>query len=120
MAAIRGEYKMLRVNRRQFLKQSTITIAIISGALCNLNGCGTITKSDTNPAENPETSEGKTKGTTKMQRCENCKMRARYDNNPQSFLGRVWKWHIEWCPGWKSYIKSLPEEKRMLMMKKYG
>lgn len=54
-----------------------------------------------------------------MQRCENCKMRARYDKNPGSFLGRIWKWHIGWCPGWKSYLKSLPDEKRMQVVEKY-
>ena len=111
---------MNRIDRRQFIKQGTITIAFISGTLCILNGCATITKGDSLPAENPETSSGKTKGDNKMQRCENCKMRARYDKDPGSFLGRVWRWHIEWCPGWRSYMKSLPEEKRSLMMKKYG
>jgi hypothetical protein len=54
-----------------------------------------------------------------MQRCEKCKMRARYDQNPRSFLGRIWKWHIGWCPGWKSYIKSLSEEKRVEIVEKY-
>ena len=111
---------MNKVNRRQFLKKSAITIAATTAALCNLNGCAPMTKADIGPAENPETSARKTKETHKMQRCENCKMRARYDNDPQSFLGRAWKWHIEWCPGWKSYMKSLPEEKRMQMLKKYG
>jgi hypothetical protein len=54
-----------------------------------------------------------------MQRCEKCKMRARYDKNPRSFLGRIWKWHIGWCPGWKSYIKSLPDEKHVEVVEKY-
>ncbi len=54
-----------------------------------------------------------------MQRCEKCKLRARYDRNPRSLLGRIWKWHIGWCPGWRSYVKSLPEEKRLEVVEKY-
>jgi hypothetical protein len=27
--------------------------------------------------------------------------------------GRIWKWHVGWCPGWKSYLKSLADEDRM-------
>lgn len=44
--------------------------------------------------------------------CDNCKFRAKYDNKPTSLLGRLWKWHIGWCPGWKSYLKSVSEEER--------
>ncbi|MCD6596946.1 MAG: hypothetical protein J7L04_04625 [Bacteroidales bacterium] len=51
--------------------------------------------------------------------CENCGFRAKYDNNPKSFLGRLWKWHINWCPGWKAYLKSLTNEKRMELFDKY-
>jgi len=53
------------------------------------------------------------------QNCENCGFRAKYDNNPKSFLGRLWKWHINWCPGWKAYLESLPNEKRMELFDKY-
>ena len=52
--------------------------------------------------------------------CENCKMRAYYDNKPQSLIGRFWKFHIKFCPGWKMYLKSLPEDKRQEMFRKYG
>jgi hypothetical protein len=55
-----------------------------------------------------------------MSRCEKCSFRARYDKNPRSILGRMWKWHIGWCPGWKSYVKSLPEEKRKKVNEQYG
>jgi hypothetical protein len=48
-----------------------------------------------------------------MSNCKNCKFRATYDKNPRSMLGRIWKWHVGWCPGWKSYLKSLSEEDRM-------
>ncbi len=26
--------------------------------------------------------------------CENCGFRAKYDNNPKSFLGWLWRWHV--------------------------
>ena len=52
--------------------------------------------------------------------CENCTFRAKYDNRPKSFLGRLWKWHAGWCPGWKSYMMSLSQEKRIVLAEKYG
>ncbi len=51
--------------------------------------------------------------------CENCGFRAKYDNKPKSFLGRIWKWHIGWCPGWKRYITSLPSDERITLAEKY-
>ena len=54
------------------------------------------------------------------QNCEDCGFKAKYDNNPKSFLGRLWRWHINWCPGWKDYLKSLTSEKRMELFDKYG
>lgn len=44
--------------------------------------------------------------------CANCAFRAKYDNNSRSFLGRLWKWHTRWCPGWKAYLEALPKEER--------
>lgn len=41
--------------------------------------------------------------------CENCKWRAYYERKPQSFLGRLWKWHTGFCPGWKAYQEYLKE-----------
>jgi hypothetical protein len=52
--------------------------------------------------------------------CNNCSFRAKYDNNQKSLLGRVWRWHASWCPGWKSYMKSLPEKDRITIAEKYG
>jgi len=46
-------------------------------------------------------------------------MRARYDRNPKTLLGRLWKWHIGWCPGWKSYLASLPADERKTIMERY-
>ena len=42
--------------------------------------------------------------------CENCKFRAHYDKNPKSVLGRIWRWHINFCPGFKA-VKAVLREK---------
>ena len=52
--------------------------------------------------------------------CANCKLRANYDKNPKSLLGRFWRWHIGFCPEWKGYMSSLSEEERQLMIEKYN
>jgi hypothetical protein len=59
-------------------------------------------------------------GELKMKTCQNCKLRAQYDRNPRSILGRLWKWHIGWCPGWKSYLNSLPAEQKEKIVDGYG
>jgi hypothetical protein len=51
--------------------------------------------------------------------CEKCSFRAKYDNNSKSLLGRLWKWHIRFCPGWKRYITSLPIDERTVLAEKY-
>ena len=52
--------------------------------------------------------------------CETCKLRAKYDTRPSSLLGRLWRWHAGWCPGWKKYITSLPDERRRELAQHYG
>ncbi len=52
--------------------------------------------------------------------CENCKLRAKYDKNPKSLMGRFWRWHTNFCPGWKMYMKSLPEEKKNQLIDHYN
>lgn len=52
--------------------------------------------------------------------CADCRLRARYDDNPRSLLGRLWRWHAGWCPGWKAYITSLPDEERNRLATRYG
>jgi hypothetical protein len=52
--------------------------------------------------------------------CDHCAFRARYDNNPKSFLGRLWRWHANWCPGWKLYMRSLPEKDRVAIAERYN
>ncbi len=41
--------------------------------------------------------------------CSNCPFRTKYDNNPKSFTGRFWRWHINFCPGWKKYFTTLDD-----------
>jgi hypothetical protein len=52
--------------------------------------------------------------------CQDCSFRAKYDNNRKSILGRLWRWHIGWCPGWKKYMTSLPGDERAALGEKYG
>jgi len=52
--------------------------------------------------------------------CANCDFRAKADRNPRSFLGRLWRWHAKWCPGWKKYITSLPDDERLVLANKYN
>ncbi len=40
-------------------------------------------------------------------KCHTCSIRARAAEKPQSFMARFWRWHINWCPGWKAYLKEL-------------
>ena len=53
------------------------------------------------------------------QNCENCKLRTHYEKNPQSILGRFWRWHINLCPGWKAYFTSQSEAKKAEIRDKY-
>jgi len=41
--------------------------------------------------------------------CEDCGFRKKAEAKPKSFMGRFWRWHIKWCPGWKAYQKHLKE-----------
>ena len=51
--------------------------------------------------------------------CENCGWRKKYDDRPKSILGRLWRWHAGWCPGWKAYMRSLPLEEQMALASRY-
>jgi hypothetical protein len=52
--------------------------------------------------------------------CATCTWRAKYDRQPKSFLGRIWRWHVNFCPGWKSYLKSLPDEEKRVVIERYS
>ena len=51
--------------------------------------------------------------------CETCKLRAQYDKNNKSLIGRFWRWHINFCPGWKNYFTNQSEEKKSELREKY-
>jgi len=51
--------------------------------------------------------------------CEDCSLRARYDAEPRSLLGRIWRWHTRFCPGWKRYMSSLSIEQRRRLIERY-
>jgi len=51
--------------------------------------------------------------------CGNCSWRSKYDNNPKSFMGKLWRWHINFCPGWKQYFTSLTAEEKSKLAEKY-
>jgi len=46
---------------------------------------------------------------TEEQNCGNCPLRKKAEARPKSILGRLWRWHTNWCPGWKAYQESLQE-----------
>ncbi len=52
--------------------------------------------------------------------CAECPIRARHDKNPGSLIGRFWRWHTGFCPGWKKYFASLDDEERKVLWQKYN
>ena len=52
--------------------------------------------------------------------CENCKLRAHYDKNPKSVLGRFWRWHINFCPGFRAYFTNQDEQTQAAIREKYN
>ena len=52
--------------------------------------------------------------------CDTCSFRAKYDRNPKSLLGRLWRWHAGWCPGWKAYMTSIPDQDRQALARRYN
>ncbi|MDD6209837.1 MAG: hypothetical protein PUB21_04435 [Bacteroidales bacterium] len=51
--------------------------------------------------------------------CSNCPMRAKHDKSPKSLMGRFWRWHINFCPGWKGYFKALSPNEQSELREKY-
>ncbi len=47
-------------------------------------------------------------------------MRAKYDKNPRSLVGRFWRWHINFCPGWKGYFTNQSQERQTELRKQYN
>lgn len=52
--------------------------------------------------------------------CANCSLRAKYDTAPTSLAGRFWRWHINFCPGWKGYFTALPQEEKAKLALQYS
>lgn len=50
--------------------------------------------------------------------CATCRFRAKYDEKPKSLLGRVWRWHANFCPGWKAYMATLPDDEKRLIIER--
>lgn len=46
----------------------------------------------------------------KTHACENCSWRAYAERKPNTWFARLWRWHTRWCPGWRSYQRSLAEK----------
>jgi len=51
--------------------------------------------------------------------CATCAFRATYDADPRSILGRIWRWHANFCPGWKGYMTSLPDDEKQALIARY-
>jgi len=51
--------------------------------------------------------------------CVSCSFRALYEKNPRSLLGRIWRWHINFCPGWREYLQSLPLDEKKEIISHY-
>ena len=56
----------------------------------------------------------------KQYRCESCPFRAKYDRNTKSLMGWFWRWHINFCPGWKGYFTHQDEEVKASLREKYN
>ena len=53
-------------------------------------------------------------------RCETCPMRAKHDARPRSLIGRFWRWHIGFCPGWAKYFASRTAEQKDALREQYN
>lgn len=52
--------------------------------------------------------------------CVDCGLRKKYDTKPKSLMGRFWRWHINFCPGWKDYMTNLDDQERIKIAKHYN
>ncbi len=56
---------------------------------------------------------------TQTYKCSSCPLRAKWEQSPRSLMGRFWRWHINFCPGWKAYFTSLTTEEQEALREKY-
>jgi len=47
--------------------------------------------------------------------CETCPIRQKAEANPKSFMARLWRWHTNWCPGWKEYQAHLSKQTNQII-----
>lgn len=40
-------------------------------------------------------------------KCATCPIRQKAEESPRSLMARIWRWHTNWCPGWKVYQEYL-------------
>lgn len=59
-------------------------------------------------------------GKSQTYKCASCPMRAKWEQSPRSFVGRFWRWHINFCPGWKAYFTSLSPDEQGALRERYG
>ena len=52
-------------------------------------------------------------------KCAHCPMRQKHEQKPNSLIGRLWRWHINFCPGWKGYFNSLSAAEKESLRAKY-
>jgi len=52
--------------------------------------------------------------------CERYPLRRRYDTKPACLISRFWRWHINYCPGWKKYMASLDETEQARLREQYN
>ena len=50
------------------------------------------------------------KGIERLHSCKKCRIRAYAEREPNSIVGRVWRWHSSWCPMWKAHQENRAEE----------
>lgn len=46
-----------------------------------------------------------------LHRCEDCPIRCRAIRKPHSIFARLHRWHKNWWPGWKIYMRELHSRK---------
>ena len=44
-------------------------------------------------------------------KCADCAWRKRSEENPKSFMARIWRWHTKVCPAWKAYQRELAQRR---------
>ncbi len=49
--------------------------------------------------------------------CDKCPLRGAYGK--KTIIGRLWRWHINFCPGWRKYYKSLNDQEREAIKRDY-